>query len=304
MADAAVAEMAIEVLPEAVEAPVTEAEATEVAAPEVEGEAAPAAEVAETEAAAEDKPAEAEPEDDTEAQQEAMKFRQVADRAIAENDFIANQIKNDPVFRKDYLRSLQRAGRKLPPEIAAELVEAAPVAAVLTVEQARVEAKKLRAAGRDDEAIELLTDAKVNAALNPLAQKTDAIDKGIKAENEAREKRQRADAEQQTAQHAYDEMVGLSKTYPSLVGMDAKGQVFFKDKAFHQKVVELSQGMNHNADLHLIAEVALARMGRLGTAPKKVSGTKPPVGVASAPAPTKKASKAPEDGMMAIQLSA
>lgn len=261
--------------------------------PAEEPEAAPAeGEVQETEAAAETEP-EAEETPEPPAAEKPLPPAidpQIVQRAAQAEEFDL-LLRQDPELRKSYLRSLKARGVRLHPSDEALLspeAAAKPAApAGPTEEEISKKAQEMVMRGDEIGAQKLIAEWKVQQLIGP-----------VQAKLEAAEKRQtealRAAKDEALAAGVRAECVELAKKYPDLAVIDDKQPmgVKFKDQKFFEELIEMSRGINHAAALPVLADVVLARQGKLGvikpgTPAKALAAGKPPLKPAPRP-PVKK----------------
>ncbi len=181
---------------------------------------------------------------------------------------IDSMIREDPELRIAYWKSLDKKGQ-LPPEYKAQLDAAVrPAAPVVpekperTEQEVREEARKMLAAGREEDAVILLQ----SLAVDPIAKKLAAIEAGLNAEAQRREQAQRKMAEQVNQDRVLGELQRLATKHPTLMKKTGNG-IEFLDKAFQAELARCAKGMGFEQPLDEVADYALFKLGRLQAKP-------------------------------------
>lgn len=246
---------------------------------------------------AEAKPEPAKPQVDPELERQA--------RWAAEMD---ERMRRNPRLRQGYLQSLKDEGQLDPrwePELEAlnKAFNVQPAAAdvkqpeppKVTEAEVRAKVKQLMAEGKEDQAIDLLTDWKLD---NRVAPKLSALEQQQAAELKARQEAERQAQIRAEQDRNYREVSALADKLPDLIQKTDNGGFMFKDAEFHKRLVENVRLHEKAAPLEKIAELTLWQMGRLASPQAKPPAPKPagkPV-LKSKPAPVAKEKPSPEEG--------
>ena len=270
--------------PVAEEAPAEEA--TEAAAPEAELPPPPAEEAEAEAPEAPASPAAAAPAaaPATPAPPPVSAKDQARDQALTD---MARMMQVNPKFRQAYFEQLNAEGR-LPPEYQAELQQGAeaPAKPQVTEEQVMQAIDQLVTEGKTKDAM-VLQQRWNNQKLRDIEQAGLAREQQREQQEQARTRQAQMS---QAQQRRHTEMATVAEKYPDLVVAQPGSAVpfRFKDKAFYQAFAEMAPKLEGVMSLGEVAEVVLAKQGRIAKprkgenlpAPAKPGRSSPPIGAA------------------------